>query len=252
MSENYLTIAERAAREAGALMRENFESDLLVNEIHDHDIKLEMDVRSQELISRILLGAFPDHSILGEEGDEIMGNASSEFQWIVDPIDGTVNYYFGIPHFCVSIALRKGPDIIVGVIYDPMLNELFSVGPESDPTRNGKPIRVSNRATLGEAIITVGFSKTNESLDAGFDRFKKVAKKVRKVRIMGSAALGMAYIACGRIDAYVEESVSLWDIAAGELLIQRAGGRVIRNPQPGSKKLGVLSSNGKVPLDELS
>lgn len=249
---DYLTIAEKAAREAGALLRTHFESDLRVDAMLAHDIKLELDVRSQERIAGILLGAFPGHSILGEEGDGLLGNPSSEFQWIVDPIDGTVNYYFGIPHFCVSIALRQGRETILGVIYDPMLDELFSTGPDAPPTRNGKPIHVSNRATLAEAVITVGFSKTDESLEKGFDRFKKIAKQVRKTRILGSAALGMAYIACGRLDAYVEEAVSLWDIAAGELLIQRAGGRVDRLSQDESAKFGVISSNGKLPLDQLA
>lgn len=248
---DYLTIAEKAAREAGALLRENFGRELHVNEMLEHDIKLEMDVRSQKLIGGILLGAFPSHSLLGEEDDGILGNPSSEFQWIVDPIDGTVNYFYGIPHFCVSIALRQGQEMIAGVIYDPMLDELFATGPGAPPTRNGMPIRVSSRSSLGESIITVGFSKTNESLEAGFDRFKRIAKRVRKTRILGSAALGMAYIACGRLDAYLEEAVSLWDVAAGELLIQRAGGSVVRFARPGSAKFGVISSNGRVPLDEV-
>lgn len=246
---DYLAVAEQAAREAGVLLRENFESELHVDAMLAHDIKLELDVRSQELITKVLLGAFPDHAVLGEEGNS--GTSGSEFEWIVDPIDGTVNYFFGIPHFCISIALRQGPETILGVVYDPMLNEMFATGPGSPPTRNGQPIRVSPRATLGEAVITIGFSKTDDALEAGFDRFKQVAKKVRKTRILGSAALGMAYIACGRLDAYLEESVSLWDIAAGELLIQRAGGRVTRIPHAGSTKFGVISSNGKLPLDHL-
>ena len=246
---SYLATAVEAARAAGALLRENYESDLHVDEMLTHDIKLQLDVRSQELITRIILGHHPDHAIFGEEG--VAGDSASPFQWIVDPIDGTVNYYFGIPHFCVSIALREGDEITHGVIYDPMLDEMFTVGPGEPPMRNGKPISVSRRAAWKEAVITVGFSKSNEAIDIGLERYRRIAHQVRKTRMLGSAALGMAYIACGRLDAYFEEAVSLWDIAAGELLIQRAGGSVLRMPKPGTDKFGVVSSNGLLPIEEM-
>ncbi len=246
----YLETAVTAARAAGALLREHYEGDLHVDEMLAHDIKLQLDVRSQELITQIILERHPGHAILGEEG--VAGEASSAFQWIVDPIDGTVNYFFGIPHFCVSIALREGEEITHGVIYDPMLDELFTVGPDQPPARNGRPIRVSKRAAWNEAVITVGFSKTNEAIDIGLERYRRIAHRVRKTRMLGSAALGMAYIACGRLDAYFEEAVSLWDIAAGELLIQRAGGTVLRLPKPGSEKFGVISSNGLLPVEEMN
>src|SRR6185312_17516237 len=118
----YLETAVSAALAAGELLRSHFGSALEVNEFAAHDIKLELDVRSQELITRQLLERFPDHAIYGEEG--IAGNQQSDFQWILDPIDGTVNYFYGIPHFCISIALRERGEIIVGVILDPMRNEL--------------------------------------------------------------------------------------------------------------------------------
>ena len=246
---DFLQTAIDAAKAAGKLQRENYEADLNVDEMLEHDIKLEMDVKCQKLIEEMILKEHPDHAIYGEEG--LAGDQSSDYHWIVDPIDGTVNYYFGIPHFCVSIALRHKEEMIVGVVYDPMLDELFSVGPGVEPNRNGKPISVSDRASLGEAVITVGFSKTNEGMEAGLERYKQIAFKVRKTRMLGSAALGMAYIACGRLDAYIEESVSLWDIAAGELLIQRAGGKVDKRPKGDGEKFGVTSSNGKLPLDAL-
>lgn len=246
---HYLETAITAARAAGALLREHYESELTVDEMLAHDIKLQMDVRSQDLITQILLERHPDHAIYGEEG--VAGDAGSAFHWIVDPIDGTVNYFFGIPHFCVSIALREGEEITHGVIYDPMLDELFAVGPGSEPTRNGKPIRTSRRASWEEAVITVGFSKTNEAIDIGLERYRRIAHRVRKTRMLGSAALGMAYIACGRLDAYFEEAVSLWDIAAGELLVRRAGGSVQRFPKAGSEKFGVISSNGLLPVEEM-
>ncbi len=243
-----LELACRAAREAGALLRSNFETDLDVDALHAHDIKLALDVASQKLIEGLILATFPGHAIYGEEG--IAGDQTSDTQWIVDPIDGTVNYYYGIPHFCVSIAMRHEGEMKIGAIYDPMMDELFAVDFEGSATRNGKPIRPSHRASLGEAIVTVGFSKSAEAIDSGLARYKRIAHRVRKTRMMGSAALALAYIACGRLDAYIEESISLWDIAAGQLLLERGGGKVVLIPsEKNPDKSSILSSNGRLPLD---
>jgi myo-inositol-1(or 4)-monophosphatase len=243
----FLQLAESAAREAGALIRENFETDLDVDEMHAHDIKLALDVKSQELIFERISVAFPEHALYGEEG--IGGNQSSDYHWIVDPIDGTVNFFYGIPHFCVSIALRLRDEIIVGVIYDPMMDELFAVERGGTPTRNGKPIRASQRANMNEAVLTLGFSKTRESMDAGLERYRQLAYEVRKTRMMGSAALAMAYIACGRLDGYIEEQISLWDIAAGWLLVEAAGGTVLLKPaETDPDKSSIVAWNGKLPL----
>src|SRR5215467_8428869 len=122
--KDYLNTAENAARAAGKLLRAKFQQRQRVNAVSAHDIKLEIDVEAQELISKLLLEEFPKHALYGEEG--IVGDQSSDHQWIVDPLDGTVNYFYGIPHFCVSIALRLHNEIIVGVIYDPVRNEMWS------------------------------------------------------------------------------------------------------------------------------
>lgn len=118
-----LDLATAAARAAGSLLRSSFGSPLNVNALEAHDIKLELDVKTQALITHMVLDQFPDHAIYGEEG--IAGNQSSAFQWIIDPIDGTVNYFYGIPHFCISIALREASDILLGVIYDPIRDEMW-------------------------------------------------------------------------------------------------------------------------------
>ena len=246
----FLDSAIHAAREAGALLRENFETELNVDAALDHDIKLELDVRSQDLITRRLLADFPDHAIYGEEG--IAGNQDSPCQWIVDPIDGTVNYFYGIPHFCVSIALRQEGRLTHGVIYDPMMDELFSIEAGGVPMRNGKPIQVSSRGELKDAIVTIGFSKSKQAMDAGMERYRTVAYQVRKTRMMGSAALALAYIACGRLDAYIEEQISLWDIAAGQLLVEAAGGSIrLSDSLSHPDKWGIVAHNGKLPLDEI-
>lgn len=245
-----VSIATQAAVSAGKLLRENFGSKLHVNEMKKHDIKLELDVRSQALITGFILGHFPDHAILGEEEGDKGGDGDVE--WILDPIDGTVNYYFGIPHFCVSIAARKrhGHEPLCGVIYDPMQDELWAVERGVSPTLNGKPVSVSERAAMSEAVATVGFSKSKEALDLGFARYKRIAYEVRKTRMLGSAALALAYIACGRLDVYVEEQISLWDIAAGQMLVEAAGGKI--KIEPSTTKEGTMficAWNGKVPIE---
>jgi myo-inositol-1(or 4)-monophosphatase len=245
-----LATATAAAHAAGAFIKENFGSELTVNEMQRYDIKLELDVRSQQLITDMILAAHPGHAILGEEGGETGGDGPVE--WIVDPIDGTVNYFFGIPHFCVSIAARDraSKELLLGVIFDPMQNETWSIAAGGTPMLNGKPISCSARAEMAEAVVTVGFSKSKEALDLGFERYKRIACSVRKTRMLGSAALAMAYIACGRLDAYVEEQISLWDIAAGQLLVESAGGKVMTRPsttKPGT--MFICASNGRLPVE---
>jgi len=243
-----LELAVAAARDAGDLLRENFGREPDVDEMHRHDIKLALDVESQKRIERCILDTFPDHAIYGEEG--IAGASESETQWVVDPIDGTVNYFYGIPHFCISIAMRRGDRFRVGVIYDPILDELFAVDEEGPATRNGEPIRPSAREDLGDAVVTIGFSKNAESIDAGLARYQKVAHRVRKTRMMGSAALALAYIACGRLDAYIEQSISLWDIAAGRLLVERGGGSVdLTTSDPERELSSIVATNGRVSFD---
>lgn len=241
-----LEVAVQAARAAGDLLKSNFGQSLDVNAFEAHDIKLELDVRSQELITSIILKHFPDHAIYGEEG--LAGNQESEWHWIVDPIDGTVNFFYGLPHFCVSIALRKGGEIILGVIYDPMRDELWAVEKGGVATLNGQPCRVSSRNQLSDAVVSVGFAKNKSTIASGLPLFEKMISRVRKCRLMGSAALDLAYVATGRLDAYIESSVSLWDIAAGQLLVEAAGGKVVTTPRD-EHKISIIASSGNLDLN---
>ena len=246
----FLETAIKAAKSAGALLKEHYYKDKEVDSYEQYDIKLELDVMSQNLISEVILNDFPDHSIIGEEGDSLSNQ--SEYHWVVDPIDGTVNYFYGIPHFCVSIALKKATEDkwLVGVIYDPMMDELWAVEDGQEPTLNGRPISTSQRSKMSDAVVTVGFSKSKEALDAGFESYRNISTSVRKSRMMGSAALALAYIACGRLDAYIEDVISLWDIAAGKLLVEAAGGKVDLIESKITKgKLSICSWNGRLPLD---
>ncbi len=247
----YLDAAIKAARAAGALLRENFGQPLKVNVEEAHDIKLELDVRSQALITELLLGKFPDHAIMGEEGNA--ENDSTEFEWVIDPIDGTVNYFYSIPHFCISIALRKKGEIIVGVIYDPMREELWHAELGGQAYLNDKPIAVSNYTEVSQSVVAVGMSKTLAELEVGLLIFQDLLVRARKCRMMGSAALDLAYVASGRFDAYIERSVNWWDIAAGVLLVNCAGGRLAIAPSAIQQgKLSVIAWNGKIDRDQFT
>jgi myo-inositol-1(or 4)-monophosphatase len=248
MPNDFLDTATQAARNAGRLLREHFGKPLVVDAATAHDIKLELDVRAQEMIASRLLSAYPDHALVGEEG--VAGNAASRYRWIVDPIDGTVNYYYGIPHFCVSIALMEGEEAVAGVIYDPMREELWQAAKGAPATLNGKPARVSAREKLADAIVSVGFSKSRTTIASGLPLFERMIFRVRKCRAMGSAALDLAYVASGRLDAYIEESIGLWDMAAGNLIVACAGGEVrVRPAASNAERYSVIASNGRIDLD---
>jgi len=242
MTPRYLDTAVRAARAAGALLRGHFGQAATVNQATAHDIKLALDVEAQELIFSEITRAHPDHALFGEEG--IGGNSASEFQWIVDPLDGTVNYFYGIPHFCVSIALRHGTRVIAGAIYDPMVDELWTAEDGAPPMCNGRPIHVSERTRLGDAVVIVGLSRTAENKSAAMPVMLDMIDRSRKCRFMGSAALAMAYVASGRVDAYMEPGISLWDIAAGIALVESAGGVVRLSPR-GAESYSIVAMSGR-------
>jgi len=244
MSE-HLQVAVEAAYAAGGLLMANYGRELFVDLSEAHDIKLELDRRAQLLIERVLVGRYPNISILGEEG--VVGSGGDGDEWVIDPLDGTVNFFYGIPHFAVSIALRCGGDIKVGVVYDPARDELWTVDYEGPALLNGREVRVSGRRELREAVISVGVSKSVDSIDHGVPLLDRLIRRVKKCRMMGSAALDMAYVACGRLDAYMERQISLWDIAAGKLLVERAGGVVeVGEGWTGRDKFSVMASSGRV------
>ncbi|HTG45460.1 MAG TPA: inositol monophosphatase family protein [Verrucomicrobiae bacterium] len=252
-----LQTAISAAHEAGALMRKNLRLPKKINESHQHDIKLDLDVRCQKLIERTLRAAFPELPILGEEG--ILGEPLSGDRWVVDPIDGTVNFTYGIPHACVSIALQHrrktarphdhddtACETVVGVVYDPFTEELFTAIRGEPAKLNGKAIAVSTHSLLEESIISIGFAKSPESLRVMLPQFNTLVHKVRKIRIMGAAALALVYVAAGRFDAYVEGGVRLWDIAAGGLILECAGGDFFHEPIGTDHTYRIVANNGKL------
>ncbi len=243
----YLHTAEQAARKAGAFLKARFYEQKQVDEALAHDIKLRLDKETQALIADELLTAYPDTCLLGEEGN--IGNAP--LQWVVDPLDGTVNYFYGIPIFCVSIALHADGKPVLGVVYDPMQDECFTALAGGTPTCNGRPLHVSDRRKMSEAVVFIGHGSHDGSGEAGIRRFAHVSGQVRKIRILGSAAIALCYIAAGRFDAYVESRISLWDFAAARVILEAAGGVLEFTPAEGSATKGAVCAwNGKLPLHE--
>ncbi len=244
----HLRTAERAARLAGAFLRQRFHEIKVVDEELPTDIKLQLDKECQLLIIRELLADYPQSCVLGEEG-----NAGEEaaLQWIVDPIDGTVNYFYGIPIFCVSIALRAEGRLVLGCVYDPMQDECFTALAGGAVSCNERPIRVSARDAMAQAVVFIGHGRHDGSGEAGIRRFAHVSAQVRKIRILGSAALAICYIAAGRMDAYVEGRISLWDFAAAQVILEAAGGVLEFSPADAAGIKGaVMAWNGRIPLPE--
>ncbi len=249
-----LAEAVGAARSVGALMREQLNASKRANSVTQHDIKLELDVRCQALIEKALRRSFPEVALLGEEG--VAGRADAEYRWVVDPIDGTVNFAYGIPHACVSIALQRrvqtpgeagfedGYKTLVGTVYDPFCDELWTARRGQNARLNGKVIHVSRRRKLNEAVVSIGFTKSRESLDATLPYFARLVHRVRKIRMMGAAALGLVYVASGRFDAYIESEIRLWDIAAGGLIIECAGGEFWHQPLAVKHTYRLIATNG--------
>lgn len=252
----------KIACDAGQLIHDRFSRLQEIKHAEKHDVKLQIDVDCQRFIESKLRHAFPNYSIVGEE--ESYGDPEAEYRWVVDPIDGTVNYNHGIPHFCVSIALQhrklgddlaqamKGYTTVLGVVYDPMRQELFTAEQGNGAFLNEKPIRVSERAEIHQSILSVGFSKTDEAIERGLQNFEILVRRAQKLRNMGSAALDLAYVASGRLEAYLESKVRLWDIAAGILFVKEAGGHVqLRAVEGMSHAFETLASNGRLDFQSI-
>jgi myo-inositol-1(or 4)-monophosphatase len=239
-----LATAVIAAHAAGKLMHANWYKPKKVNLEAAHDIKLELDVQCQKLIEKTLARAFPGVPVLGEEG--ITGDVTAAYRWVVDPIDGTMNFAVGLPHACVSIALQHNEQSVVGVIFDPFANELWTAIRGESTRLNGRVIQVSKRTRVAESVIAMGFSKSQRSLEESLPHLIRLLKNAKKVRIMGSAALELAYVASGRLDAYVERRINLWDVAAGGLLVEMAGGEFFTLPVKGKFRYTMVADNGKL------
>jgi len=245
-------VAQGSARRVGAFLKKKLHARKQINHQSAHDIKLELDEQSQRMIERDLLRAFPEIAILGEEG--VVGDPSAQWRWVVDPIDGTVNFSRGLPHACVSIALQKRQacanghwdayDTIIGVVYDPFLDEMWTARRGQRARLNGRQISVSETNRLETAIISIGFAKSRTTVKRNLPVFMRLYQRVLKVRLLGSAALAMTWTAAGRLDAYRENGISIWDVAAGGLILECAGGEFCRKPLKKKYTYELIATNG--------
>jgi myo-inositol-1(or 4)-monophosphatase len=228
-----VSIAESIAREAGALLREFYHRGVAAEYKGDVDIVTEADRASEALIVKRLHEALPEHGVYGEEGAR--QGLDNEFRWYIDPLDGTTNFAHGFPAFCVVLGCeqrRPGlkPDedgvMVAGVVYDPLRDEMFSATRGHGATLNGKPIHVSRTKMLQESLIATGFpsQKRHESPNVHF--YQEFTLRSHGVRRAGSAALDLAYVACGRLEAFWELKLNPWDTSAGYLLVEEAGGTI--------------------------
>lgn len=246
-------VAVQAVREAGDIIMAHFHGEKRISYKEGRsNIVTDVDVLAEGRITQILQQEYPHFSIMTEESDDIAGDLP--YTWIIDPIDGTRNYAYGIPHFCVALALARGEELLLGISYDPVRGELFRAEKGQGAFLNDSPIAVSTRTSLGESLV--GF-------DMGYDaeigqEILGVASAlwpgVVSVRVMGSAALGLAYVASGRLDLYFHLTLYPWDLAGGILLVSEAGGVVTElDGQPvGIQSKSVIATNRDIHQDFMS
>ncbi len=222
-----LNFAIETARQAGQILLEKFGRKINISKKGEIDLVTEADLASEKLIIERIRSHYPKHSILAEEsGEAISTDGTNSWKWIVDPLDGTTNFAHGYPCWCVTLALEHDGEIVVGVTYDPTREELFAAEKGGGATLNNKPIRVSETEKLSESLIVTGFPYDFKQKENFAQHLNDFLLKSRGVRRDGSAAIDMAYVACGRFDGFWEEGLHAWDVAAGVLLIEEAGGRV--------------------------
>lgn len=230
MQKPAINLMVKAARSAGnVLLRHMHKLDALnVVEKDRMDFASEVDELAEKEIIKEFRRATPDYAILGEEGGLLSPKSgTARSTWVIDPLDGTSNYLRGIPHFCVSIALVENGEPVHGVIFDPLRNELFTASRGSGATLNDKRIRVADRKDLDGAMLLTGFPpRERKRASAQLTTLDTLFTEIQDIRISGSAALDLAYVACGRADAYFEAGIKPWDIAAGALMVREAGGKV--------------------------
>jgi myo-inositol-1(or 4)-monophosphatase len=219
-----LEAALSAAKEAGEVLRTGFGSQHSVRYKGEVDLVTEVDEQAEQVIREILLGAFPAYGMLAEEGGALVGEEDAH--WIVDPLDGTTNYAHQLPIFCVSIALERSGEVVLGVVHDPIREETYVAERGGGATLNDEPIKVSNTEELIQALIATGFPYDRAEMPEAIELFGRFTATTQGMRRLGSAALDLCYVASGRLDGYYERGIWPWDLAAGALILEEAGGKV--------------------------
>lgn len=252
-NEALLDCAVAAARAGGEHALRNLDRRTEVHASFDHDVKLCLDIECQEKAGNVVHANFPSHDILGEEGealDSVNKNKGSSYQWIIDPIDGTVNFTHSLPNWCCSIAVKKDGQTVAGAVFAPELDELYTALTDGPALLNDRPLTPSTTDKLASSIIMTG---TNENSTPGLSRFamfEAISTHVQRPRIMGSAALDVCRVARGHADGYFEAGIYVWDIAAAALLVECAGGKTDTLVENSDHSVIFLATNGLI-HDEL-
>ena len=220
-----LEVAQQAAGLAGQIIRDRFTTAKDIRFKGRADIVTDVDLSAEKAVLELLRDEFPDFGVLAEESAPIESN--SGFTWVVDPLDGTRNYAMGIPHFCTVVALAQGRDVVLGITYDPVREESFVAQAGKGARHNDDPISVSDTSEVLNASLCFDMGYVDEKAGMALDMLRSVWPNVQSLRLMGSAALGIAYAAAGRVDLYFHHALSPWDIASGLLLVKEAGGIVV-------------------------
>lgn len=253
MPTPFLKLANQTALKAGKLLLEGFGTAFKIdNKAGRNNLVTEYDTRAEKLIIDSILAEYPNHSILAEESGYTP--ADTEYRWIIDPLDGTVNFAHNLPVFSVSIALEKNGEIICGSVYNPILDELYSAELGKGATRNGEKISVSNQNDIQSSFLVTGFPyNISENPKGAINHFVKIVGSGIPVRRLGSAALDLAYVACGRFDGFWEVFLHPWDVAAGMLIVREAGGKLTHYSGEEYSHTGetMVASNGKIHADIL-
>ena len=243
----FLETAEEIAREAGAMLLEMFEGGVGFELKGEFDLVTKADRASEKLIVERLSARFPEHGIVAEEGGGHRSN--SEYRWYVDPVDGTTNFAHGYPVWNVTLALEKGEEMIAGVIFDPTRNEMFRAGRGTGAYLNDRQMQVSAARRLEDSLVSTGFPTGNRAKNPNIHFYHQLAMSTHGVRRGGSAALDLAYVACGRLEAFWEFGLKPWDLAAGRLLVEEAGGAVsdmLGAPHRIGHSAHLLTDNGAI------
>jgi myo-inositol-1(or 4)-monophosphatase len=240
IEDDLLALATDVAREAGAGLREAFGMVGLAvaSKSTPTDLVSEADVATERLIRERIEAARPDDAIMGEEGDDRPG--TSGLRWVLDPLDGTTNFLFGVPQWCVSVAVEDADGALAGVVFDPMRDELWAATRSGPPTLDGVEVRPSGREELATSLVATGFGYAADVREVQAAFVARLLPHVRDLRRMGAAALDLCWTAAGRYDAYFERGVHHWDVAAGALLCSRAGLAVVPLPPAPPSAGGIL------------
>ena len=242
-----LNFAIRVAQDAGRLLRDRVGTKIDIDHKGAINIVTDVDLASERLIREQIATHYPRHQVLAEEGG--LAETASDYRWVVDPLDGTTNFAHGYPVFCVSIALEYQGETLLGVVYDPMRDELFAAERGGGATLNNRPIRVSKIDDLMQSLLSTGFPyDIKTSTLKNLDHWANFAMNAQALRRDGAAALDLCYVACGRFDGFWELNLSPWDTAAGTLIVTEAGGRVtnFKGDKFSNYEPQVVASNGLI------